>query len=203
MSKETIRELEASYSEKAAELLQSWYARLDEIARSPESIEGPYADRLTDEARAAAIREQKFERANAEREEYLREYRELTEGHQEQVKRRVRALGERLFKTEDAGLLASAALATDTKLGTLLEIAAQADNAELGRVVFVAAEQRNLGDLMASYFDRIDPGAREIYREFKAAPEEDIMERRLASIDTLLVPPDSSRFATASTGGRQ
>jgi hypothetical protein len=200
MNEQSIHEAEANYSERASEILQGWYTTLDEIVRSPESIEGPYVDHLTDEGRASAVREQKSERANAERERFVREYGELTEEHHEQVESRVRALSERLFKVEDAGALARVALATDTELGTLLELATQADNTELGRVVFVAAEQRGLGDLMAAYFDKIAPEARGLYEEYKAAPSKEIMERRLAGIETMFTPPASSRFAAVPTG---
>jgi hypothetical protein len=196
-----IHEAQANYSEKAAGILREWHETLDEITRSHEPVEGEYLERLTDTQREQLLREQKAERAHAERENYVRQYRELTEEHHEQVKKRTRFLGERLFKVEDAGALARAALATDTQLGTLMELAAQSGNAELGRAAFVAAEQRGLGELIAAFFDRIDPEARELYEEFKAAPSEEIMQRREAGVETIIPPLDSSRFATVPTFG--
>lgn len=70
----------------------------------------------------------------------MREERTLEDGAY--LDRRTDELRGRLFKVEDAGALSRAALATDTELGTLLEMAAHAGNAELGRAAFVAAEQR-------------------------------------------------------------
>jgi len=39
----TIQEIEASYGEKAARIVRSWYETRDEI----EPVEGPYADLFT------------------------------------------------------------------------------------------------------------------------------------------------------------
>jgi hypothetical protein len=113
------------------------------------------------------------------------------------VRKRTRKVREQLFGVQDADGLARAALASDAGLGSMLELAIHANNAELGRAVFTAAEQRGLGDLMHRYFDQVNPEAAELYEEWKAAPSEESLERRLADAETLLAAPDTSYFAPA------
>jgi hypothetical protein len=79
----------------------------------------------------------------------------------------------------------------------MLELAIHADNAELGRAVLTAAEQRGLGKLMNRYFDQMNPEAGELYQEFRAAPSEEDLERRLADAETHFAAPDASYFAPA------
>ena len=81
----------------------------------------------------------------------------------------------------------------------MLDLAAHADNKDLAHAVFVAADQRGLGDLLSTYFERIDPDARPLYEEFKAAPSEEVLERRLADAETLFAAPEASHFATVPT----
>ena len=67
-----IQEIEASYGEKAARVVQGWYEAQDEI----EPIEGPHADLFTAQQRAGAARTQMGERAQANVEEYRKEHRD-------------------------------------------------------------------------------------------------------------------------------
>ena len=195
MSEKTIQETEASFGERAAVILRGWYDVQDGIGREIEYVEGPHADILTDRQRAEIAATQKAERAGAKGEEYRREYQALMEERNEAVRTRKRALREQLFGVQDAGALSRAALASDAELGAMLKLAVRADNAELGRAVFTAAEQRGLGDLMNRYFDQMNPEAGELYQEFKAAPSEENLQRRLADAETLFAAPDASYFA--------
>jgi hypothetical protein len=67
-----IQEIEASYGEKAARIVQGWYETQDEI----EPIEGPHADLFTAQQRARAARTLMGERAQANAEEYCTEHRD-------------------------------------------------------------------------------------------------------------------------------
>ncbi len=199
MSEKTIHENEATYGERAADIVSDWYETQDEITRSAVSVEGPHADLLTDDQRAEVVRTQKAERASAAAEGFREQYRKLTRERNEAVRTRTSALREQLFEVEDAGALARAALASDAGLGSMLELAAHAGNRDLARAVFVAADQRGLGDLLSTYFERLDPEAGERYQEWKAAPTEEVLERRLADAETIFAPPDSSHFARVSS----
>ena len=68
----TIQEIEASYSEKAARIVQGCYETQDEI----EPVERPHADLFTAKQRAGAARTQMDERAQANAEEYCKEHRD-------------------------------------------------------------------------------------------------------------------------------
>jgi hypothetical protein len=149
---------------------------------------GRYAERLGPQERMALMREQKTARAQESRSRTLEAYLGEVERYQTALSKRADFLRGRLFKVEDAGTLTRAALATDTELGILLDLAARAENAQLGRAVFAAAEQRGLGNLMAQFFDRIDPEARELYNEYRGIPPPQILERQRENAE-LIVPP--------------
>jgi hypothetical protein len=90
----------------------------------------------------------------------------------------------------------------DLKAAKVDEMAARAGNAELGRAAFVAAEQRGLGDLMARYFDRLDPEARTLYAEWTEIPPAEAVERQRENVGVLLPEPDPAGlmpFARATT----
>lgn len=194
MSERTIHEINEEFSSTGPGILNSYLESLNEIKAQREPEAGGYLDRLTGQQRRDLLRDQKMERAleitGSAREEYAAEL----ERYHDELGKRVDYLKGRLFKVEDAGAGARAALATDTELGTLLEYAARSGNAELGRAVFVAAEQRGLGDLMASYFDRMDPEARELYQEWSEVPLQEILTRQKVSTETLLPDPDPERL---------
>jgi hypothetical protein len=72
----TIRKIEASYGEKAAGIVWSWYETQDKRGREIEPIEGPYADLYTADQRARGAHTQKAERAQAKPEEYCKEHKD-------------------------------------------------------------------------------------------------------------------------------
>lgn len=182
----TIQEIKEEFSTSSASILNGYHDTLAEIKAGREPEAGGYLDKLTDEQRMSLLREQKMERAEEATRQAREDYTaELQRYHKELMGRRD-YLRERLYKVEDAGALSRAALARDAELGTLLELAAQASNPELGRAAFVAAEQRGLGDLMAAYFDRIDPEARELYQEWAQIPPQEILDRQRESVERLL-----------------
>jgi len=200
MTEKTIQETEASYGGRTAEILGDWYATRDAIAGEIEAVEGPHADLFTAGQRAEITRTQKAERARAKAEEYRKQYQQLQTERNEAVRARTRALREQLFGVEDGSALARAAVATDTQLGGMLELAIHADNADLARAVFAAASQRELGELMNRYFERVNPAASELYQEWRSAPSEENLERRLEDAETIFAAPDASYYFAPAFG---
>ncbi len=76
----------------------------------------------------------------------------------------------------------------------MLNIATHAGNQDLARAVFVAAEQRGLGDLMARYFDEVDPEARALYQEWTELPSAEALKRKSEKLPTLVQKPDPDRL---------
>jgi len=185
----TIQEIREQFSKDSTEILIGYQDTLAAIKAKGQPEEGGYLDRLSDEQRMGLMREQKMEQAQEAVSQAREEYTAEVSRYREDLARRTNYIREHLFKVEDAGALSRAALATDAELGTLMELAAQASNAELGRAAFVAAEQRGLGDLMAAYFDRIDPEAREFYQEWTEIPPQEILDRQAESVERLLPGP--------------
>ena len=141
----TVAEIQAEHSLKISEIMNSYLDVKDEIKATRQPEAGAYLDRLSGEQRMAALREQALGRVREAYESTLTAYTSEVGRYQEEIARRRTHLKEQVFKVEDAGALARAALATDTELGVLLELAARSSNAELGRAVFVAADQRGSG----------------------------------------------------------
>lgn len=194
MTTRTIHEIQEEFGSSGVGILNGYHATLDEIRAQRDPAEGRYLDRLSPQERRNLLGQQKTEQAREIRSRTAEAYGREVERYHEELSARVDFLKERLFKVEDAAALSRAALATDVELGTLLELAARAGNAELGRAVFVAAEQRDLGDLMASYFDRVEPEAREFYQEWAEVPPPEILARQKESIETLLPEPDADQL---------
>jgi hypothetical protein len=198
----TIGEIRQAFGKAGADVVNGHRDALEAIAAETEPEGGRYLDRLSDEERMRLLREQKAERANESREAAVEAYEEALDRYAGDLSRRTDELKGRLFGVSDAGALSRAALATDTELGALLEIAATARNPELGRAVFVAAEQRDLGDLMARYFDGLDLEARELYAEWSEIPPAETLERQRESVGAILPEPDPDGlmpFARANT----
>jgi hypothetical protein len=194
MSDKTIPEIKEAFARSGASTLNRYHERLAEIAQEREPEAGGYLERLTDEQRASLLREQKTERAGEITQRAREDYAAEVERYHAELSKRAGYLKGRLFKVEAAGALSRAALATDAELGAMLELAAHAGNAELGRAVFVASEQRGLGNLMAAFFDRIDPECRELYEEYAEIPPPEILERQTDSVETLIPEPDPERL---------
>jgi len=190
----TVQEIREAFGKAGASIANGHMDALARIAAETSPEDGRYLDRLPAEERMRLMREQKAERASesvrASREAYAAE----VERYHKELSGRSDYLRGRLFKVEDAGALSRAALATDAELGAMLELAAHAGNAELGRAVFVASEQRGLGDLMARYFDRLDPGARGLYSEWTEIPPAEVLERQKENVEALIHEPDPDRL---------
>jgi predicted metalloprotease with PDZ domain len=199
MSDRTIQDIRAEFSSSSAATLNRYQARLDEIMADTEPEAGAYLERLSDEQRRDLLIEQKMERAKQVVERARKDYTSEVERYHAALSKRKEYLTERLFKVEDAGALSRAALATGDELGALLGLAARAQNAELGRAVFVAAEQRDLGELMAAYFDKINPEGRGLYQEWVEVPPAEVFERQIDNVDVVIPDPDPDSLMPKAT----
>lgn len=190
MKDKTIHEIKEGFGRSGAEIVNGHHETRGAIAAETAPEEGRYLDQLSFEQRRALMVEQKTERLG----ESVRGAREAYAAEMERYRRelsgRTDYRKDRLFGVGDAGALSRAALATDAELGAMLELAAHAGNAELGKAVFVASEQRGLGDLMARYFDGIDPEGRELYGEWTEIPPDEILERQMGNVEALIPEPD-------------
>ena len=194
----TVDEIMAEFSAKGPQVLNDYHARLDEIRAIRQPGDGAYLDRLTDEQRMELLLEQKTEQAKEAHEKALKDYTEVVESYHSALAKRKGYIKQHLFGVEDAGALSRAATATDAELGVLLDIAAQAGNAELGRAVFVAAEQRELGNLMHDYFEKINPEGRELYQEWSRLPPQEILKRQ-QNVDAILPAPNPDSLMPRAT----
>jgi len=186
----TLKEIKAEFGSSGARTFNCYYEHLAEITAKREPEASGYPDRLTDEQRTNVLREQKMEQAGEITQRAREDYDAEVERYHAELSERADYLKERLVKVEDAGALSKAALATDAELGAMLELAAHAGNAESDRAVFVASEQRGLGDLMASFFYRIDSEGRELYEEWTEIPPSEILGRQTDSVESLIPDPD-------------
>ncbi len=123
------------------------------------------------------------------------------ERYQADLSERTDALKGRLFGVSDAGALSRAALADEGELSTLLDVASQAGNGDLARAVFVAAHHKGAGDLVARYFDGIDPEARGLYGELSDAPSPELLERQRTTIDRVVQMPDPDSLTPSPAFG--
>lgn len=61
----------------------------------------------------------------------------------------------------------------------------------------VAAERRGSGDLMARYFDNVDPEARGLYEEWVSVPPAEVLERQREGVGAVLPEPDPGALMPA------
>jgi hypothetical protein len=190
MSDKTIHQIREEFSSAASGVLSNYHARRDEIRSQQRPEAGAYLDRLNDEQRMSLLREQMMEQLTDLTQESREAYAASVQAYHDALSKRTAFLKESLFKVEDAGALSRAALATDTELGTLLELASTASNKELGKAAFVAAQQRGLGNLMSDYFEKVDPEGRSLYAEWTEIPPAEALERQTDSVDLVIPSPD-------------
>ena len=69
-------------------------------------------------------------------------------------------------------------------------MASNAGSEDLARAVLVAAHRRGTGDIMARYFEHVDPEARELYGEWTDVPAAEVLERQKDSIERVVQMPD-------------
>lgn len=187
----TIHEIQAEHSAKAGRIMTRYQDEIGEIRNTRTLPDGAYLDRLTEEQRFQFLREQKAQRAAEAHERTVKEYTREVDRYQAELAKRTNTLKARLFGVADAGALSRAALADEKELGTFLDVASQAGNEELARAVLAAAHRRGAGDIMARYFDTVDPEARELYGEFTSAPAPEVLERQRAGVERVIQAPDN------------
>ncbi len=183
----TIHEIKAEFGERSAGIANRYREELDAITAASSPEDGRYLDLLSAEERMRLLREQKAQRANEARSEALEGYRDELERYRLELNKRSSHLKARLFGVGDATALSAPVGKSEEQLREMLEVASHAGNADLARAVFVAADKRNLGDLMAEYFDKVDPEARDLYEEWRAIPPAEVLERQQESAE-LIIP---------------
>jgi hypothetical protein len=190
MTDKTIPEIKAAYSATTTEIVQGWHDTLDEIKAEREPEAGAYLERLTDAQRQELLSEQKGTRRDEERHHALEHYRDAHERYEVELSKRANYLRERLYKVESTTALSNAATSDEEGLSAMLNIASIAGDKTLARAVFVAADSRGLGEVVARFFDEVDPEGRELYQEWREAPSAEVLERQRAGIDTIIHRPD-------------
>jgi hypothetical protein len=63
----------------------------------------------------------------------------------------------------------------------------------------MAAEQRGLGDLMGTYFDRVAPEARAAYEEWSELPDETTLRSERENVETVVQLPGPDRLMPWAT----
>ncbi len=190
----TIQEIKQEHGSRAAEIALGYQDTLTEIRNRMELEDSPYSDRLTDEERFRILREEKAEMAQEAHHKAREAYAKEVERYAGEVAQRRTQLKGRLFGVEGSEALARAATASESELGSMLDIAAQAGSEDLARAVFVAAENRGLGDLVGRYFDEVDHEARSLYGEWSELPSEEQLERQRENVERVIQPPDYDRL---------
>ena len=194
----TIYEITEQFSSEGPAIINNYYAERDEIRSMRAPADGAYIDRLTDEQRMSLLRDQKMEKATEAHEHAFSSYTEQVEYYHRQLEKRGSHIQGKLFKVENALVLSQAAAATEAELRSMLNIAAKSGNAELGRAVFSAADERGLGDLMAVYFDRMNPDGRELYEEWSQIPPPEVLDRQL-DVEAVLPAPSPDELMPRAT----
>jgi hypothetical protein len=197
MTERTIQEMQAEHGQVATEILNDYHAVIDAMREEREPEAEAYLDRLTPEQRMDLMREQKTEKAGEARTRALEAYTASVDRYYEELRRRQGHLKDRLFGVsgpDGAAALSRTVTASEGELAAYLDVAEQAGNGDLARAVFVAAERRGSGDLMARFFDNVDPDARGLYEEWTAIPPAEVLERQREGVGLVVGEADPSRL---------
>jgi hypothetical protein len=200
MTQKSIHEIKAEYGERASGILSRYHEAIDELAQRREPEAGTYLDRLSGEERARLLREQKAKAAAEIREAAIKDYRAATEDYHEQITARRSRLEERLFRvagTPGEAVLPLASGATEEQLMGMLEDAITGASFDQARAVFLVARRRQLPGVLAAYFDRADPEAKELYEEHAEIPPAESLDRQLAGVETIIHEPGPRELSAA------
>jgi hypothetical protein len=193
----TVQDIKQEHGRRAGEIMLAYQDATDEIRSEREPEEGRYLERLEPGQRYALMREQKAERANNAHRQTLEAYTAEVERYHDELAQRRTHLKERLFGVggpDGAAALSRTVLASEGELAAYLDVAIQAANEDLARAVFVAAERKGLGNLMARYFDEVNPEVRPLYAEWSELPTQEALERQRENIERVVRPPDYDRL---------
>ncbi len=197
--KKTIEQINAAHAERASGMLNGFLDERNRIRDEERLEDSPYLHRLTPEQRFAALQSQKTERVAELRRSVVEDYRAEVLDYHARLAHRREELEEELFGGGlDSRTLAAAASADDDALPRILQAAIAAGDAELARAAFVAAETRGLSEVTLSYL-QADPEAREVYRELKSIPSEEVRERQL-DVERVVPEVESERLMGTPRG---
>ncbi len=177
MSAARISDIQQAHGEHSAAILNRLYSRYDEIAQEKLDPSTPHYRRLTDEQRAAALRDHRLELANKAREEAKQAYTEANNEYRQKLEKRKAEAELALYGHGDpvsADVLAKAALASDQELKNLASIASKTGNASLRKAALVAGAERGLGDVLLETFGDEEQA---LYAEITEAPPPEVLDR--------------------------
>src|SRR5215211_1531836 len=189
MADRTIPEIQEEAGRIGSEILTDWHNTLDAIKGDREPEAGLYLDRLNDEQRMALLREQKERSMDEARARTIEEYRANRERYRDEALARTARLKRELFGEHHAERIERMALASEEELARLMDRASFTESQELAQAVFMEAHSREAGDLVARYFDEVDPEARDLYNEWREAPGAEVLERQIESVETIVHRP--------------
>jgi hypothetical protein len=188
----TVGDIQQEHASRMGELLSGYQDTIDEIRAETQPESGEYLDLLEGSQQRGLLREQKEQKATEAHSKVVAEYRASVERYHSELDERRGELQTRLYGvsgSEGAATLSRAALASEDELAMLMDVAATTGNTELAKAAFVAADRRGMGDLVARYFDEVDPDARGLYQEWHEIPPDEVLARQLDNVDRVISPP--------------
>ncbi len=198
-SRKTVAELNKEHAKRGSGILTGFYDERDRIRDEEKLADSPYLHRLSDEQKHQALQGQKREKVEELRRETVEDYRAEVEDYHAALGSREKELRTELFGGLDAPTLAAAASAGDDALPRILGAAVAAGNGELAKACFVTAEARGLSEVVVPYLES-DPGARDLYREWKEIPSREARERQLDTIERVVPEMEPERLMPPACG---
>jgi hypothetical protein len=192
MSKATISDIQKTYGEHSARILNQLHAEYEEIAKAKPEPEGTFWDRLNDAQKDQATRDHRLKLASKAREEAKTKYAVAVREYREKLEARKAEAETQLYGHEDpisADVLATATLASDDELKRLANMASKTGNASLKRAALVAGAQRGMGDVLIETFGDEE---RELFSELAAVPPVEVLDRQTDDVGIDSVVPNVS-----------
>jgi hypothetical protein len=195
---EPIQEIKAEHGANTAVILTNWMDTQDQI-RSKGLEPGPYADRLEPEQRLSALQDQALEKAKVAHERTRRDYLAEVDRFEERVHARRQELRAKNFFVESTEAVAAALGADDAALLDMRQTSELTGNEELGKAAFVAAHRRGLGDVIAAYFERVNPEGHDAYQEWLDLPDPEAIETKRRAAEQAVQMPTIDRLTAGAT----
>jgi hypothetical protein len=194
----SIQEIQEEHSRNIAQIMMGYKDDQDQIQAT--GLEpGPYADRLSSEQRLSARRDQALEKAAQAHERTLAAYRSEVDRYEERVHAKRQELRAKNFFVESTEAVAAALGADDAGLMNMVETSALTGNEKLGKAAFVAAHRRGLGDIIAAYFEKINPEGHDAYQEWLDLPDPEAIEAKPRAAEQAVQMPTVDRLTARAT----
>jgi chromosome segregation ATPase len=194
----SIQEIQEEHSRNIAQIMMGFKDDQDQIQKAGLEA-GAYLDRLTSEQRLAVRQDQALEKAREAHERTLAAYRAEVDRYEEQVHAKRQELRAKNFFVESTEAVSAALRADDSALMDMLETSALTGNVELGKAAFVAAHRRGLGDVIAAYFERVNPEGHDAYQEWLDLPDPEAIETKRRAAEQAEQMPTIDRLTARAT----